>query len=212
MDKILYIGGVASNRYQINSVSRELSDHYDLNVIGMSFSEAQKDRALVARLAADSLVITHSAGLMMLKDITPQEVIAIAPPMPVSAFLLTVRSVPKTIALLKSYENLLERKRKIYKYNLHAAREHIIRPRYNVGQIVKLGAFNAAKEAIAMTANGSKVTLCFMDDERVFINSSKHHHVELAKEHGVIVHENVSGHHDDFLLYPLEILAQINRL
>ena len=212
MQKILYLGGMASNRYQIESVSRELSAHYDLNVIGMSFSEAQKDRSLVARLASDGLVITHAAGMMMLKDITPKEVIAVAPPMPIGALLLAMRDVPKAISLIKSHEDIPERRQKIHKYNLAAFREHLVRPQYNVGQILRVGVFDGAKEAIIMVSNGTKVTLCFMEKERVFLNSSKHLHVAVAKEQGVIVHDAVPGHHDDFLLYPLQVLERINRL
>lgn len=69
MDKILYLGGVASNPYQVNSVARALSEHYGLNVIGMSFSQAQKDISFVSRLAQESLVITHAAGMMLLKTL-----------------------------------------------------------------------------------------------------------------------------------------------
>ena len=212
MQKILYLGGMASNRYQIESVSRELSAHYGLNVIGMSFSEAQKDRSLVARLASDGLVITHSAGMMMLKDITPKEVIAIAPPMPIGAFLFTVRSIPKMTSFIKSHKNVPEMRQKMQRYSIAAFKEHIIRPRYNAGQVVRVGAFDSAKEAIIMASNGTKVTLCFMENERVFLKCSQHLHVEAARGQGVIVHDNVPGHHGDFPLYPLRILGQINRL
>jgi hypothetical protein len=212
MEKILYIGGLASNPYQVNIVSRELSDHYGLNVIAMSFSEAQKDKPLVARLATSSLVVTHSAGMMMLKNITPRELIAIAPPMPVGAFLFTVRSIPKTVSFIKSHKNTPEIRQKMQKYGIAALKEHIIRPRYNAGQIIRVGAFDAAKEAVIMASNGTKVTLCFMEKEHIFLNCAQHQHVAAAKGQGVIVHDNVPGHHGDFPLYPLRILGQINRL
>jgi len=212
MNKILYIGGMASNPYQVKVVSEALERQYGLNVVGMSFREAQKNQALVARLAAESLVITHSAGMMTLKHITPLELIAIAPPMPLSVPKLIWSNFPRTWALLKSYKNLPERRNKILRYNRGATIEHIIHPRYNAGQVKKLSTFDTAKEAVAMTTNGAKVTLCLMETEHVFINASQHPHIEIAKEHGVIVHENVPGQHDEFLLYPLKVLAKINRL
>lgn len=212
MDKILYIGGMASNSYQVKVVSDELERHYDLNVIGMSFREAQKNLALVARVAAESLVITHSAGMTVLKHITPLELIAIAPPMPLSIPRLIISNIPRTSALFKSYKGMPERRHKILRYNRGATIEHIVHPRYNAGQTKKLSTFDAAKEAVAMTTNGAKVTLCLMKTEHVFTNTSSHPHIDLAKEHGVIVHENVPGQHDEFLLYPLEVLAKINRL
>jgi hypothetical protein len=212
MDKILYIGGMASNSYQVKVVSDELERHYGLNVIGMTFREAQQNLALVARLAAESLVITHSAGMMVLKYITPLELIAIAPPMPVSIPRLIMSNIPRTYALLKSYKDLPERRSKILRYNRGATIEHIVHPRYNAGQVRKLSIFDAAKEAVAMTTNGAKVTLCLMGIEHVFTKTLTHPHIDIAKEHGVIVHENVPGQHDEFLLYPLEVLAGINRL
>lgn len=212
MDKILYIGGMASNSYQVKVVSDELERHYGLNVVGMSFREAQKDLALVARLAAESLVITHSAGMMLLKHVTPLELIAIAPPMPLSISRLIMSNIPRTSALLKSYKGLPERRHKILRYNRGATVEHLTHPRYNAGQVKRLSVFDAAKEAVAMTTNGAKVTLCLMDTEHVFVDTPSHPHIDMAKEHGVIVHQNVDGHHDEFLLYPLEVLAKINRL
>lgn len=212
MDKILYIGGMASNSYQVKLVSDELERHYGLNVVGMSFREAQKNLALVARLAAESLVITHSAGMILLKHITPLELIAIAPPMPLGIPRLIISNIPRTSALLKSYKGQPERRRKILRYNRNATIEHLTHPRYNVGQIKKLSTFDSAKEAVAMTTNGAKVTLCLMETERVFTDTALHPHIDLAKEHGVIVHEIIPGQHDEFLLYPLEILANINRL
>lgn len=212
MDKILYIGGMASNSYQIGVVADELERHYGLNVIGMSFREAQQNLAFVARLAGESLVITHSAGMMVLKHITPLELIAVAPPMPLSIPRLIMSNIPRTTALLKSHKGLPERRSKILRYNRGAMIEHLIHPRYNAAQIKKLSTFNAAQEAVSMTTNGAKVTLCLMDTEHVFKDTPTHPHIEIAKEHGVIVHENIPGQHDEFLLYPLNILHQINRL
>jgi hypothetical protein len=212
MDKILFIGGMASNSYQVKAVCNELSHHYGLNVIGMSFREAQQNLALLARLASESLVITHSAGMMTLKYITPLELIAVAPPMPLSIPRLIMSNIPRTVALLKSYKNLPDRRNKILNYHLGATTEHILHPRYNAGQTKKLSTFDAAAEAVTMTTNGAKVTLCLMETEHIFTDSSTHPHMEVAKEHGVLVHGNVPGHHDDFLLYPLDILAAINRL
>lgn len=209
MDKILYIGGTASNPYQVKVVSDALARHYDLNVVGMSFREAQRDIALVARLASESLVITHSAGMTILKHITPLELIAIAPPMPLSIWELLFSNIPRLRSLAKSAKGLPERRSKIHKYNLHSILEHLAHPGYNAGQV---STFDAAKEAVAMTANGAKVTFCLMDIEYAFKHTPTHPHIAIAKEHGVIVHENVPGHHDEFLLYPLEVLAKINRL
>jgi len=212
MNKILYIGGVASNPRQIDAVVQVLSSHYNTGVVGMSFSEAQKDRALVARLANDCLVITHSAGILMLRSCTPKEVIAIAPPMPVSIPALLFRGVPNTFSLIRSAHESHERRQKITQHFVSTFGEHVVRPLYNSIQLGQISRFNIAEEAVTMVANGVKVTLGFMQDERLFLRSATHPHVDVAKEYGVVVYDNIIGHHDEFLLFPLDVLAQIKRL
>jgi hypothetical protein len=212
MDKILYIGGTGSNAYQTDAVSQELSRHYNLNVVGMSFRQAQRDLPKVARMATESLVITHAAGMLVLKHITPLELIAIAPPMPLDIFRLVASKIPRALALSKSSSEIPERRNKVHQFNVHTLREHITHPRYNVGQAAKLSTFNAAQEAVTMTTNGAKVTLCFMEMGHSLVNAAKHPHVSTAKEHGVIVHEGVNGHHNEFLLYPLHVMSQLHRL
>lgn len=212
MNKILYIGGVASNPRQIDSVVQVLSSHYGTGVMGMSFSEAQKDRALVARLANDCLVITHSAGVLMLRSCTPKEVIAIAPPMPVSIPVLLSRNIPNAVALIRSARESHERRQKVVQHFLSTFGEHIVRPLYNSLQLREISTFNIAEEAVTMVTNGTKVTLGFMQDEHLFLRSARHPHIDVAKEYGVVVHEKIIGHHDEFLLFPLDVLAQIKRL
>jgi hypothetical protein len=212
MNKILYIGGVASNPRQIDSVVQVLSSHYGTGVKGMTFSEAQKDRALVARLANDCLVITHAAGILMLQSCTPKEVIAIAPPMPVSMPVLLVRNIPNSIALIRSARESHERRQKVVQHFLSTFAEHVIRPQYNSAQLRQISKFNVAEAAVTMVTNGTKVTLGFMQDELLFLRSALHPHIDVAKEYGVVVHEKIIGHHDEFLLFPLDVLAQLKRL
>jgi hypothetical protein len=212
MNKILYIGGVASNPRQIDSVVRVLSAHYGTGVAGMSFSEAQKDRALVARLANDCLVITHSAGIIMLRSCTPKEVIAIAPPMPVSVPVLLFRGIPNTVSLIRGANESHERRQKVVRHFTSTFGEHIIRPLYNSIQLGQISKFNIAEEAVTMVTNGVKVTLGFMQDERLFLRSATHPYIDVAKKYGVVVHDDIIGHHDEFLLFPLDVLAQIKRL
>ncbi|HMH70504.1 MAG TPA: hypothetical protein VK502_03815 [Candidatus Saccharimonadales bacterium] len=211
MNNILYIGGVASNPRQVSGVVDALSVQYGTCVKGMSFSEAQKNRALVARLAQDCTVITHSAGMLMLAYCTPKEIIAIAPPMVASVPLLIGRGILKTFTLFRSGRESRERRRKIIAYHIGTMGEYLIRPFYISGQMTSIGIFNAAKEAVAMAANGSKVTLCFMQDEHLFSLSSSHPDVAVAKQFGVTVYDDIIGHHDDFLLFPLDVLGQIDQ-
>jgi hypothetical protein len=212
MDKILYIGGVGSDTHLVKNVSDALSTYFKTNVVGFSFSEATQNRAQIARIAPDALVITHSAGMVLLKDSTPREVLAIAPPMPSVPSMLVWRSFPKTMALLASGREARDRPRKLLSYHVHSAIEHIRRPYGNSMYLKEISFFDAAKSAVELTKMGAKVTLGFMENDRLFPYSAGHPHIELAKNEGVEVLDTVLGHHDEFILYPLEVLAQLEQL
>jgi hypothetical protein len=211
MDKILYIGGVGSHARQVDAIGDALMAHYGMNVVGMSLRDARRDPALVARLAQGNLVITHSAGMTMLGDTIPREVIAIAPPLPAHAFQLVWRSVLKTIDLYKSRHEAPERGQKIRAYHAGSFVEHVTQPHHTLGHVPKVVPFDAARQAVLLVSRGVSVTLGFMENDRLYPRSSDHHNVEIAKRHGVIVHDDLLGHHDEFVLYPLEVLTQLTR-
>ena len=211
MAQLLLIGGLGGHSSQIVSVADALSRHYEQEVIGIAFSEAQKDLAYVAQLARDSIVITHSSGIVLCEDITPREIIAIAPSVPSSMPVATWRGIMKTVGLIKSGYTSPERRQRIHTYHSRALREHITQPIYNLGQAAKVCHFDPAELAIKMINRGVTVTLGFMDQDLLYPKSARHVHVDMARRHGAIVHEGIKGHHDEFLLYPLKILEHLNR-
>ena len=211
MAHLVFIGGLGSNRTQVDIVAETLASHYGQQVIGIAFSEAQKDLAYVAQIARDSIVITHSGGLLMCEDMTPKEIIAIAPPVPDEFPVMAWRIVTKTFALMKSGYVSEERARKIHNYHVRTFREHALQPRLNIGQALKICHFDPAELAIKMINRGVTVTFGFMDQDLLYPKSAQHVHVDMARRHGAIVHEGIKGHHDEFLLYPLKILEHLNR-
>lgn len=212
MAQLIFIGGFGSNHEQVDLVTDALSLHYDQEVIGIPFSEAQLRLSEIAQLATDSTIITHSAGLLLCEDMTPKEIIAIAPPVPVNMPVLSWRVVTKTVSLMRSGYMLDARARKIHNYHMRAFREHLMRPRLNFGQSARICRFDPAQLAVKMINRGVTVTLGFMDHDVLYPHSSRHVHVDMARRHGAIVHEDLTGHHDEFLLYPLKILEQLHRL
>lgn len=209
MKKILYIGGVGSDSHTVDGIARLLEARLNANVIAMSFSKAYANKARVARLAPECTVITHSAGMLLLKDTAPKEVIAIAPPMPTPSSLILLRSFHKTIALLTSGRESIGRPRKVASYHIHSFKEHVFRPTFNSVLLRSISMFDAARCAVELQRCGAKVTLGFMENDRLFPDSHLHPHIEVAKKQGVKVSDIVLGHHDEFVLYPLEVLAQM---
>lgn len=209
MKKILYIGGVGSDSYLVGTVVRSLSTMFTTNVIGLSFSAAYNDQAKIARLAPDCLIIAHAGALVLLKNTAPKELVAIAPPMPTVPSLLFLRGFGRTSSLLLSGGESHGRPQKLLNYHLHSLKEHIARPYQNNMLLSEISLFNAAQIAVEMVRCGSKVTLGFMENDHLFPDASQHPHIELARSQGVTVYDTVIGHHDEFALYPVEVMAQL---
>lgn len=209
MRKIIYIGGVGSDAYIVNRIAAILTTHFGTNVAGFSFREAYRQGALIAQLATDGLIITHSAGMTLLQHMAPKEVIAIAPPMPVPPAALVFRSASKTLALLRSGKQSSDRPARIRVYHSHALKEHLLWPQYNSLQVGRISTFNAAQTAVEMTKCGSKVTLAFMEHDAFYPDAAHHPHINLAKDNGVVIRDSIIGHHDEFVLYPVQVLTQI---
>lgn len=209
MRKIIYIGGVGSDAHMATQIADALTAHYGTNVAGFSFRDAYRQGALIAQLATDSVMITHSAGMLLLKHIVPKELIAIAPPMPTLASALLLRSVAKTTLLFKSGKEADDRPIRIRQYHIHALKEHLLWPQYNSLQVNKIKLFDAAQTAVEMTKCGTKVTLAFMEHDVLYPEAMLHPHVALAQKHGVAVSKPVIGEHDEFVLYPVQVLEQI---
>jgi len=211
MEKIIYIGGVGSHDRQVNAISSELAAHYQKDVVGLPLRAARQDPVGVARLVQGNLVLTHSAGMTMLADTFPKEVIAIAPPLPALAYELILRSFIKTSGLYKSRSESHERRQKIRLYHSGSIIEHITKPQHNIGHLPRIVGFDAAHQAVTLVTRGAKVTLGFMENDMLYPHSSGYHNVMTAKQHGVIIHDNLLGHHDEFVLYPVDVLAQLNQ-
>jgi hypothetical protein len=209
MKKILYIGGVGSDSHLVDGIARMLERQFDANVVAMSFSAARKNKAKVARLAPECLVITHAAGMLLLKNTTPKELIAIAPPMPTLLSLLLWRSFPAVGTLIAGSRESAGRPRKVTEYLLRSLAEHVLHPFHNSLLLKEISLFNAAQIAVEMRRCGTKVTLGFMDNDKLSPDAQQHPHLEIARQQGVAVYDTVLGHHDELGLYPLEVLAQV---
>jgi hypothetical protein len=209
MKTIVYIGNAGNSARIVGAAVRALGIKFDANVIGMTLSQAYKNRAKLAKLAPESTVVTHSVGILALKAIVPKELIAIAPPMPVLPALLLLRSIPKAATLIVSGRESPERSWKVASYNATSLSEHLLRPRYNRMLLKEISLFNTAQCAVEMKCKGAKVTLVFMENDKYFPDSYLHPHVEIAEQQGVRIN-TVAGHHDEFALYPFEILNQLD--
>lgn len=210
--RILFIGGFGSHPDQVALVARALAQHYDQPVIGVSFSEAQRSLARIADVSRDCIVITHSSGVVLCENLTPKELIIIAPSLPTTLPVIVWRGFLKTIGLTMSGSRSVARRYKIRRYHRNVIKEHIARPTHNLGSGAKILRFNVAELAIKMIGRGVKVSLALMSQDLLYPKAAHHIHIDMARRYGVEVHEAIEGHHDEFLLCPLDVMRQIKRL
>jgi hypothetical protein len=144
---MLFIGGLGNHKDQARFVAKVLSDHYKQRVVGVSFSEAQKNLASIASISRDCILITHASGLALCEDLTPKELIAIAPSLPTTFPLMTWRHGLKTAALMRSGNKSVLRSYKIRAYHRNALKEHFSRPLYNSGQLGRICRFDPSQLA-----------------------------------------------------------------
>ena len=211
MKTVLYIGGVGGSATQAGEIAAALALHFNANAFGMSLADAWKRPGLVARLARESLVITHSTGMLALRGMSPKELIAIAPPMPSHPLHLFGRVVSKTLALAKSGRESRQRRSSIRKYHINSVWDFLLRPLHIGMNLPAIGKFDAAAQAVTLAGCGAKVTLVLMENDRLFPYNITHPHIDTAEENGVRIVRHTLGHHDEFLLCPLDVLALIGR-
>jgi hypothetical protein len=207
MSHVVFIGGVGSSPAQIEAVVAELSNDY-AQVTGFSFREAYQSPSELARIAKDALVVTHSAGMVLLQETAPREIIAIAPPTILHPGRLLIRSVVKTQSLLASAKQSPERRKQVKLYHQRAFLEHMRYPRYNSMMISKVGSFNAFDSAISHVSNGVTVTLVLMDNDKIFYMPPED--VVTQIENSGVNIKTVSGEHDEFVVDPRFVIDYLS--
>lgn len=212
MDTIVFIGGIGSNRSQVEAVGQELSDYYSQPVQVFSFRDAWQNREKIRELTQGAHVITHSAGMATLGGTNPKEIVAIAPPIPTQPSALIWRSVPKTIQLVKRSRDNELRRQKVREYHKYATIEHSRYPHYNLGYLSRVGRFDPFKAGQKMARGGTAVTLAFMQDDLLFFNTARFYFVNEMNEHGIDVRLDIPGEHDEFLLYPISVIEKLSSL
>ena len=209
MDTIIFIGGIGSNRPQVEAVGQELSDYYGQPVQVFSFRDAWQNKEKIRELTHGAHVITHSAGMLTLIGMKPREVVAIAPPIPTPPSRLLWRSVPKTIQLMQRSRINADRRQKVRQYHKYATWEHSRHPEYNLGYLAKVGAFDAFRVSRQLSKQGAAVTLAFMKDDLLFFDIARFYFVSEMSEQGIDVRLDIPGEHDEFLLYPVQLLKAL---
>lgn len=113
--KTIFIGGFSYGQDIVDETCKNLSKKYG-EVKGFTFIDAMHNRRVIARQVNGANVIVHSAGIMALKNTSPNAVIAYGCPLgSTNNFIIFFKSIfkffqmifvhglPKTLTLHKSY-------------------------------------------------------------------------------------------------------------
>lgn len=199
------IGGFASNQRHVDRVSAALSRHYDYDIEGVSFRNAMDDRDQVERLAKQATVFTHSAGMLAVKDTMPNEIIAIAPPLPTVSPRLVARAALSGCGLALSSFASIERLAKVNECGCDAASELLRHLDGNLRQLGSIASFNALETGAAAASAGIETSIAFMRKDRFFRPTEAA--LAEANAQGVTA-VMLPGHHDELLCFPEKTIGE----
>jgi len=197
------VGGFASGPRQMEKVAQSIAVHYDEDVEAISFREAMTDTARLERMTRQADVITHSAGMIALKDMNPESITAIAPPVPVWAPLLALRAIASTTELALHSAIPGCEPDEVSGCIRDGAAELLLHLEGNMRWMGLIALFDALEASRAAQEAGIITGLAFMRNDKLFqVHSRK---IEVTRRAGVNA-VIISGAHEDFIKTPRRIL------
>jgi hypothetical protein len=206
-NRSVYIGGFGNGKKLAEGVGEALSpDNRDVDVF--TFSQAMDDPGQILRAIKGAKVFTHSAGINTIKDSSPSEIIAVAPPLPSSQKGLVLRAGVKSARMIGHGLSGKEAFSTVNSYNASSVGELMRHPVGNLKHLKEIANTNSITLAASAEAVGIPTQLFFMDrDDFGFIPNTEQQ--IFAKTLGIQLNM-IEGRHDQLPLYPTQTLTQIN--
>lgn len=208
MTRAVYIGGFGNGRACAERVSDALGQHYE-DVYPFTFREAMNDTERVRCAVKNVDVLTHSAGMLAVRDTQPRLVAAFNAP--VGGFTtqtaLVARSVIKTTRMhlpgvgIRSMEDA----KAVAAYDLSAGIELALHAKENLRHLGAIASFDSIQTAYAAQRSGVPVHLMHTTGDEYFPWS--HQDMAYAENSGVTVVGLGSGIHDELIIRPESTLA-----
>ncbi|HEY5695286.1 MAG TPA: hypothetical protein VIQ80_00455 [Candidatus Saccharimonadales bacterium] len=194
------VGGFASGRSQVEKVAAALAARYNEDVEAISFREAMTDRTRLERLTRGAQVLTHSAGMMAIRDTDPQSITAVAPPVPVWAPVLAARALASISELAaRSLPRVGSERDEIDGCMRDGAAELLVHLHGNMRWLGEIAAHDALRVGIAAREAGIDTGLVFMQNDRLFRPLPAN--IERARQFGVRI-VTLLGAHEFFVKNP----------
>jgi hypothetical protein len=198
------VGGFASGKRQMEKVARSLAVHYDEDVEAISFREAMTETQRLERMTRHADVITHSAGMVAIKGMNPESIVAIAPPVPVWAPFLAARAIASTTELALHSILPLVPPDEVDSCLRDGTAELALHLEGNLRWMGRIAFFDALRASKEARAAGIVTGLALMSHDRLF--QSHPNKVEETRKAGVNV-VIVPGAHEDFIKRPRHVLS-----
>jgi hypothetical protein len=198
------IGGFASGKKQVEKVARSLSVYHDADFEGISFREAMTDRDKLDRMTRGAHVITHSAGMAAMKDMRPDSIDAIAPPVPVWAPILAAKAITSTLELAAGNCIPWRETDEIDSCLRNGTEELCMHLHGNMRWLGQISTFNALRAGVAAKEAGITAGVAFMSGDMLFQPNQKQ--VVWARKAGLYV-VTVAGGHEEFIRHPTRVFS-----
>lgn len=204
MKRAVYIGGFGNGRGNAERVADALASRYD-DVDPFTFAHAMEKPDTIRRAVKGADVITHSAGMLALKDTQPGYIGAIGAPLPTSVGSLVARSVLKTVRMhtpgigIRSARDI----GCVMAYDLSTIAEYAHNGPQNLKHLRQIARFNAVDTALAAESAGIQVLLGYNHGDEFFQLSPNETMRAMA---GGVDITHMPGVHDQVILTPDETL------
>lgn len=196
------VGGFASDRRQLDTVSRKLSEYYDEDVKGMIFREARQNLERLADFISEKDVIAHSAADVLVDialreyGVKPASITAIAPPIPEKIRHLLTRGFRMGSAVTRNsvtrpYASLRD--------------ELLIHAKANFGALPLISRFNALDAARWDADHDIDTTVVVMSQDTLFPSVQYADSVVGRSERVISLH----GDHNRFSHEPVQVMSEI---
>lgn len=208
MKRAVYIGGFGNGKSSAEHVASALEPYYD-NIDIFTFSEAMESPGEVSRAVKGVDTITHSAGLLAVKNTAPRSIEAFGAPLPTNRISLVGRTGLKIARMhlpgtgIRSSQDIWA----VGRYDLGTAAELARHPKRNLGRLGAIAHFNAVEAAAAARKKNILPALHYHDGDEYFQLSLVQE--TQARAAGVEVIRLPGGIHDELVIRPQETLQSV---
>lgn len=209
MSRAVYIGGfgngVSSAEHVMEAVKLE-RNHEDVDYF--TFAQAMESAERISRAVQDVDVVTHSAGLIALKDTQPRSVEAICPPLPTSIARLVGRTSFKTLRMHTPGIGITRPSdvMSVARYDISSAAEFLARPGGNLRYLGVIAHTHASRQAAAAHLDGGiSVRLGWTEGDEYYKPTSDDTMLATLNDVPVAM---IPGVHDELVLRPAVTLRK----